>query len=142
MGKLFIRLSVVFIAVYLLFVFIGFYIHGENYWSQSYFLLVELCVCACMTAKWKYHCEYLRWTMYGITLAEIMININNTFGIYGDYEYYALGGVPAFCIGMGVLLSIVFATFDYLKNRRQKREQGPAGVNGESSSAGNGLDGK
>ena len=142
MGKLFVRLSVVFIVVYLLFVFIGFYVLEENYWSQSNFLLVELCVCACMTAKWMYHCEYLRWTMYGITLAEIMININKTLGIYGDYEYYALGGVPAFCISMGVLLSIVFATVDYLKNRRQKREHGPAGVNGESSSAGNGLDGK
>ena len=77
MGKLFIRLSVVFIAVYLLFAFIASYFIEKNFWSQSYYVLVELCACIYMTVKWKYHCEYLRWTMYGITLAEIMININN-----------------------------------------------------------------
>lgn len=142
MEKLLIRLTVILASVYIVITY-GIAIFVDvNLWRQWYIVFFELCVCACMTAKWRYHCEYLRWTMYGITLAEIMININNTFGIYGDYEYYALGGVPAFCIGMGVLLSIVFATVDYLKNRRQKREHGPAGVNGESFSAGNGLDDK
>lgn len=117
MGKLFIRLSVVFIAVYLLFVFIGFYIHGENYWSQSYFLLVELCVCIYMSVQGRYHCKYLRWTMYGFTLQDAFTCFLVQFSV--SLSYYSTL-ICIFLLIIGMSITIVLSLRHYRKVRRMK----------------------
>lgn len=80
MGKLLVRLFVVFTALYFIHVYIMAWF-GVEYFSDAYIVMAELAICVVMSSQGKYHCKYLRHTAYGLTASDCITRVDNAFDI-------------------------------------------------------------
>lgn len=118
MSKLFIRLTVLFVAFYMVICHIAAVVWQINLWSHTYTVLFEICVCLCITAQGKYHCKFMRWTAYAITLNDALLSADEMF----DFIPYSLIIVlPIIIITIGLLTTTTLAIRHYIKVRKIKR---------------------
>ena len=80
MDKLFVRLFVVFTALYLIHTYIMAWF-GEECFSDAYIVFAEIAICFVMSSQDKYHCKYLKHTAYGLTASDCITRIDNAFDI-------------------------------------------------------------
>ena len=119
MSKLFIRLTVLFVAVYMVVCHIAAVVWQINLWSHTYTVLFEICVCLCITAQGKYHCKFIRWTAYAITLNDALLSADEMF----DFIPYSLIIVlPIIIITIGLLTTTTLAIRHYHRVRKLKRQ--------------------
>lgn len=117
MGKLAIRISVLLVAIY----FIVYYIllfFEIDIWSQTYYLLFELCTCLCISKQGVYHCKYIKWTAYGILLSDTIVCIDNLFDVF-PVNFMVF--VPAIIIAVGLSTTTILAIDHYIKVKRLKK---------------------
>ena len=117
MGKLAIRISVLMVAIY----FIVYYIllfFEIDIWSQTYYLLFELCTCLCISKQGVYHCKYIKWTAYGILLSDTIVCIDNLFDVF-PVNFMVF--VPAIIIAVGLSTTTILAIDHYIKVKRLKK---------------------
>lgn len=119
MSKLFIRLTILFVAIYMGLCHIIAVVYGVNLWSHTYTVLFELCVCLCISVQGKYHCKYMRWTAYGICLSDALVSADELFDFL---PYSSAVFIPAFLVGIGLLTTITLAIIHYIKVRKLKRQ--------------------
>lgn len=119
MSKLFIRLTVLFVAIYMVVCHIAAVVWQINLWSHTYTVLFEICVCFCITAQGKYHYKFIRWTAYAITLNDTLLSADEMF----DFIPYSLIIVlPIIIIAIGLLTTTILALRHYHKIRKLKRQ--------------------
>jgi ABC-type Na+ efflux pump permease subunit len=119
MSKLFIRLTVLFVAIYMVVCHIAAVVWQINLWSHTYTVLFEICVCLCITAQGKYHCKFIRWTAYAITLNDALLSADEMF----DFIPYSLIIVlPIIIITIGLLTTTTLALRHYHRVRKLKRQ--------------------
>lgn len=119
MSKLFIRLTVLFVAIYMVICHIAAVVWQINLWSHTYTVLFEICVCLCITAQGKYHCKFMRWTAYAITLNDALLSADEMF----DFIPYSLIIVlPIIIITLGLLTTTTLAIRHYNRVRKLKRQ--------------------
>ena len=82
MDKLFVRLFVVFTALYLIHTYIMAWF-GVECFSDAYIVMAELAICVVMSSHGKYHCKYMKFTAYGLTASDSVTRIDNAFDILG-----------------------------------------------------------
>ena len=82
MDKLFVRLFVVFTALYLIHTYIMAWF-GVECFSDAYIVMAELAICVVMSSHGKYHCKYMKFTAYGLTASDSVKRIDNAFDILG-----------------------------------------------------------
>ena len=80
MDKLFVRLFVVFTALYLIHTYIMAWL-GVECFSDAYIVMAELSICVVMSSHGKYHCKYMKFTAYGLTASDSVTRIDNAFDI-------------------------------------------------------------
>ena len=80
MDKLFVRLFVVFTALYLIHTYIMAWF-GVECFSDAYIVMAELAICVVMSSQGKYHCKYMKFTAYGLTASDCITRIDNAFDI-------------------------------------------------------------
>ena len=80
MDKLFVRLFVVFTALYLIHTYIMAWL-GLECFSDAYIVMAELAICVVMSSQGKYHCKYMRFTAYGLTASDSITRIDNACDI-------------------------------------------------------------
>jgi len=120
MSKLFIRLTILFVAIYMGLCHIIAVAYGINLWSHTYTVLFELCVCICISVQGKYHCKYMRWTAYGICLSDAMVSADELFDFL---PYNCIVFLPVALVGIGLLTTITLAIIHYIKVRKLKRRE-------------------
>lgn len=118
MSKFLIRLTVVGVALYLILCYITELFFGKNIWSQTYYLLFELCVCLCISKQGVYHCKYIKYTAYGILLSDIVVCIDN---VYDVFPVNFMVFVPAIIIAAGLMTTTSLAIRHYIQVRKFKR---------------------
>ena len=119
MSKLFIRLTVLFVAIYMVICHVAAVVWQINLWSHTYTVLFEICVCLCITAHGKYHCKFMRWTAYAITLNDALLSADEMF----DFIPYSLIIVlPIIIITIGLLTTTTLAIRHYNRVRKLKRQ--------------------
>lgn len=117
MSKLFVRLTVLFVAIYMVVCHIAAVVWQINLWSHTYTVLFEICVCLCITSQGKYHCKFIRWTAYAITLNDTLLSADEMF----DFIPYSLAIVlPFIIIAIGLLTTTTLALRHYIKVRKLK----------------------
>ena len=121
MSKLLIRLTVVGVALYLVICYVAAMALGIDIWSQTYYLLFELCVCLCISKQGVYHCRYIKYTAYGILLSDSIVCIDNFTNIF-PAPYLAF--IPLIIIVLGLLTTTTLAIRHYIKVRKIKRLYG------------------
>ena len=121
MDKMFVRLFVVFTALYLIRTYIMAWF-GVECFSDSYIVIAELAICVVMSSQGKYHCKYIKFTAYGLTASDSVTRIDNAFDILGVEASIIL---PLSLIMCSVTISFVLALRHYyrvLKLKSNKHE--------------------
>ena len=121
MDKMFVRLFVVFTALYLIRTYIMAWF-GVECFSDSYIVIAELAICVVMSSQGKYHCKYMKFTAYGLTASDSVTRIDNAFDILGVEASIIL---PLSLVMCSVTISFVLALRHYyrvLKLKSKKHE--------------------
>ena len=111
MDKMFVRLFVVFTALYLIRTYIMAWF-GVECFSDSYIVIAELAICVVMSSQGKYHCKYIKFTAYGLTASDSVTRIDNAFDILGVEASIIL---PLSLIMCSVTISFVLALRHYYR---------------------------
>lgn len=119
MDRLLIRLVVIITFVYFLAVYISAWFCIE-WFDDSYILLYEYCVCTVMSSQGKYHCRYMRFTAYGVAVADTITRTDNA------YNYLAVDVailLPISLMVLSLFASFVLALRHYYKVKQLKRKK-------------------
>ena len=111
MDKLFVRLFVVFTALYLIHTYIMAWF-GVECFSDAYIVMAELAICVVMSSQGKYHCKYMKFTAYGLTASDCITRIDNAFDILGVEASIIL---PLSLVMCSVTISFVLALRHYYR---------------------------
>ena len=121
MGKLLVRLFVVFTAVYFVHTYIMAWLGAECF-SDTYIVFAEVVICFVMSSQGKYHCKYLKHTAYGLTASDCITRIDNAFDILSVEASITLTLSIVMC---SISVSFVLALRHYyrvLKNKSRKHD--------------------
>ena len=111
MDKLFVRLFVVFTALYLIHTYIMAWF-GVECFSDAYIVMAELAICVVMSSHGKYHCKYMKFTAYGLTASDSVTRIDNAYDILGVEASIIL---PLSLVMCSVTISFVMALMHYYR---------------------------
>ena len=111
MDKLFVRLFVVFTALYLIHTYIMAWF-GVECFSDAYIVIAELAICVVMSSQGKYHCKYMRFTAYGLTASDSITRVDNAYDILSVDAAIVL---PLSFIMCSVTISFVLALRHYYR---------------------------
>lgn len=111
MGKLLVRLFVVFTALYFLCTYIMAWL-GVECFRDAYIVMAELAICVVMSSQGKYHCKYMKFTAYGLTASDSVTRIDNAFDILGVEVSIIL---PLSIVMCSVTISFVLALRHYYR---------------------------
>ena len=111
MDKLFVRLFVLFTALYLIHTYIMAWF-GVECFSDAYIVIAELAICVVMSSQGKYHCKYMKFTAYGLTASDSVTRIDNAFDILGVEASIIL---PLSIVMCSVTISFVMALRHYYR---------------------------
>ena len=111
MDKLFVRLFVVFTALYFLCTYIMAW-YGVECFSDAYIVMAELAICVVMSSHGKYHCKYMKFTAYGLTASDCITRIDNAFDILGVEASIIL---PLSLVMCSITISFVMALRHYYR---------------------------
>ena len=111
MDKLFVRLFVLFTALYLIHTYIMAWF-GVECFSDAYIVMAELAICVVMSSQGKYHCKYMRFTAYGLTASDSVTRIDNALDILGVEASIIL---PLSLVMCSVTISFVLALRHYYR---------------------------
>ena len=111
MDKLFVRLFVLFTALYLIHTYIMAWF-GVECFSDAYIVMAELAICVVMSSHGKYHCKYMKFTAYGLTASDSVTRIDNAYDILGVEASIIL---PLSLVMCSVTISFVLALRHYYR---------------------------
>ena len=118
MSKFFIRITIIMVALYIIMCFIIAASFGINIWSQTYYLLFELCTCLCISKQGVYHCRFIKYTAYGILVSDTLVCANNLFDFLPiNWTVY----VPPTIIVIGLLTTTTLAILHFVRVQRLKK---------------------
>ena len=121
MGRLLVRLFVVFTTLYFLCTYTMAWYCVECF-SDAYIVMAELAICVVMSSQGKYHCKYMRFTAYGLTASDSVTRIDNAYDILSVDASIVL---PLSIVMCSVAISFVLALRHYyrvLKIKLKKHE--------------------
>lgn len=119
MSKLIIRITVIGVAIYLILCYLFAIFFNDNLWSQTYYLLFELCVCLCISKQGVYHCKYIKYTAYGILLSDCVVCLDNTYNLIPTNVMSLL---PPLIISFGLFTTTMLAIKHYIRVHKIKRQ--------------------
>jgi hypothetical protein len=117
MSKFTIRFTIIAVALYLILCYVSEIVLGRNIWSQSYYLLFELCVCLCISKQGVYHCKFIKWTAYGILTSDAVVCLDN---VYDIFPVNFMVFVPVTIIAIGLLTTTTLAIRHFIKVKKYK----------------------
>jgi hypothetical protein len=118
MSKFCVRLTIIAVAIYLVTCYFLTVFANLDIWSQTYYLLFELCVCLCISKQGVYHCKYIKYTAYGILAADTLVCIDNLFDIF-PVNFMVF--IPPVIIIIGLSTTTTLAIHHFLRIQRLKR---------------------
>jgi len=118
MSKFALRILILIISIYMILCYVSALFFDINLWSHTYTVLFELCLCLCISAQGKYHCKYMRWTLYGITAADTLTSIDELFNVI---PYNVVAFLPAILIVIGLLTTTTLAIRHFIRVQRLKK---------------------
>lgn len=118
MSKFLIRFTVVSVAIYLILCYLIGLLLQVEIWSQTYYLLFELCTCLCISKQGVYHCKFIKWTAYSILASDTIVCIDNLFDVF-PVNFMVL--IPPSIIAVGLLATTTLAIRHFIRVQRLKK---------------------
>jgi hypothetical protein len=120
MGKFLVRITIVFVALYLVLSYAIAQFIGIDILTPYYNVLFELCVVIYAFSEGKYHCKYIKYTALAILFADILTYADN---YYDFLTVEAHNLIPVFIIASGILTGVVLAIKHYIDVRKIKKQR-------------------
>lgn len=120
MGKVIVRLTVIFTALYLTLSYLFAQFLGVDILRPYYSLLFELCVVIYAFSEGKYHCEYMKYTALLIMIADALTLIDNAIDFMSVSAHNI---IPIAVISGGVIISSTLAIMHFRKVRKLNKER-------------------
>lgn len=120
MDRVITRLSIVIITLY----FIVSYVlaqFGIDILTNTYVLLLELCVVSYTFCSGKFHCKYMRWTALSIFIVDVL-NHSDYYFDYIPVNVFNIIPISILAIGITTSISLAFRHF-YRVNKVKKLRQ-------------------
>lgn len=127
MGKFLVRVTVSFVAIYFLVVFLLGQLCGINAFNSMYLLLFELCVVVYTFSEGKYHCEYMKYTALSILLADTLTRLDYIFDFMSVTAHNL---IPIAIIAAGIGTSITKAIMHFVRVMKLKNKRKYVGEKG------------
>ena len=118
MGKFTIRLTIIMVALYLIMCYVVEFTSHINIWSQTYYILFELCTCLCISKQGVYHCKFIKWTAYSILASDSLVCVDNIFDVF-PVNFMVL--IPPAIIAIGLLTTTTLAIRHFVRVQRLKK---------------------
>lgn len=110
MGKVLVRLTIVFVTIYFIISYYMAQFCGIDILYNSYSLLFELCVVVYTFSEGKFHCKYIKWTMLGLFFCELISHTDYYFN-YIPLNYWSLLPLGILFIGIGTSITLAIRHF-------------------------------
>lgn len=120
MGKVVVRLTVMFTALYLTLSYLIAQFIGVDILRPYYNLLFELCVVIYTFSEGKYHCKYMKYTALSIMVADALTLIDNAIDFMSVNAHNI---IPITIISGGVITSPTLAMMHFYKVRKLNKER-------------------
>lgn len=120
MGKVVVRLTVMFTALYLTLSYLIAQFIGVDILRPYYNLLFELCVVVYTFSEGKYHCKYMKYTALSIMVADALTLIDNAIDFMSVNAHNI---IPIAVISGGVITSSTLAMMHFHKVRKLNKER-------------------
>jgi len=117
MSRLLIRITILSVAAYLMCCYIAAWF-GVDIWCQWYYLLMEACVCLCISKQGVYHCRFIKWTAYAILIAETLAYTDVVFE-YMDAVAFIV--IQSTILTAGISTTLTLAIRHYMRVKRIKK---------------------
>lgn len=118
MGKFTIRLTIIMVALYIIMCYVVEFALHINIWSQTYYLLFELCTCLCISKQGVYHCKFIKWTAYSILISDSLVCVDNIFDVF-PVNFMVL--IPPAIIAVGLITTTSLAIRHFIRVQRLKK---------------------
>lgn len=122
MGKALVRITVILVAIYFLVCFIIAQWWGFDLLDYSYIVLFELITTVYCFSEGKYHCRFLKYTMLGILLSDLITHLDYAFNLL-SIDGHNLIPLGLIAIGMGTTVTLAIRHF-YQVNRLKRLNNG------------------
>lgn len=119
MGKALVRLTIVFVTIYLIVSYCMAQFWGIDILYNSYCLLFELCVVIYTFSEGKFHCKYIKWTMLSLFFCELISHTDYYFN-YIPLNYWSLLPIGILALGLGTSITLAIRHFYKVAKLRQK----------------------
>lgn len=119
-SKMLVRISVIFTSIYFVLIAILAMVYGENYFNDTYIVLIEGTLCAVCSSQGKFHCKNLRYTCYGIFIFDGSTRLDNIIDFIPFGIWYF---IPILILVASMLTSIVLSIRHFIKVRRIKKQK-------------------
>ena len=119
MSKFCIRILTLLISLYMVLCYLLNLLYGINIWSHTYTVLFEICVCLCISAQGVYHCKYIKWTAYGLTISDTIVSFDEIFDVF---SYTIVTFIPLILTIIGLATTTILAIRHFVRVRKINRK--------------------
>lgn len=120
MGKFLVRITVILVATYFVFTHLVAQFYGVDIHYDTYILLFELIAVVYSFSEGRYHCRYLKYTMMGVFISELITRLDFFFDFLSVNEHNL---IPIGVICLGLFISLTKALIHFHKVSKLKHKQ-------------------
>ena len=118
MGKFFVRVTIMLVAIYFLLCYTVAQFWGFDILDYSYTILFEIITTIYCFSEGKYHCRYIKFTMLGILACDSVTHLDYAFNLLSETGHNV---IPSTLLILGVTTTCVLAIRHFYQVNRLKR---------------------
>ena len=123
MGKVLVRLTVVFTAIYFILSFVVAQFLGIDILDNWHTLFFELCVIVYTFSEGAFHCRYIRYSAISVFICDLLTQLDNTFNFLSVNAHNMIP-IAILTLGIGTSITLALRHFykvNQLRNKRNKQ---------------------
>lgn len=123
MGKFLVRITIVFMALYLVLSYIIAQFFFIDILGNWYIVMFETCVVVYCFSEGKYHCKCLKYSALSLLVVDTLTRLDNTFNFL-SVDAHNLIPIAILTLGIGTSITLALRHFykvNQLRNKRNKQ---------------------
>lgn len=122
MGKVLVRLTVVFTAIYFILSFVVAQFLGIDILDNWHTLFYEVCVIVYTFSEGVFHCKYIRYSAISVFICDLLTQLDNTFNFLSVNAHNIIP-LCILALGIGTSITLALRHFYKVNQLRNKRNE-------------------
>lgn len=120
MGKLFVRMTTITVAIYLLICYLFAQFVAVDIMSDWYAPLFELIVVIYSFSEGRYHCKYMKFLTLAIFVSDTITRIDNSLSIFSTSTHNL---IPILLLSLAILYGTTMSIVHFARVMKNKNKQ-------------------